>query len=158
MRVLRRSRGFCRRDLPASARRRRYPPHVMAPELSALQVKLFTSRTASIVSDPRPKSAFAIDTPPLVVVNTLVLSVLTCACTTKLCVPTPTLGSRKLKLCAELVSRTRVISSGVKVHVVGLAAHSPVKMNPRFADSDWIRWSKTTPLFRSGSVLWSGLV
>ena len=101
----------------------RYPPHVIAPELSVLQLKLFTRRTASIVSDPRPKSALETDTPPFVVLNTLVLSVLICACTTSECVPTPTLGSRKLKLCAEVVSRTSVISSGVSVQVVGLAAH-----------------------------------
>ena len=55
---------------------------VKVPELVVPQLKLFTSRTASTVNEPRPKMALAIDTPPFVVLITLVFSVLSCAWTT----------------------------------------------------------------------------
>ena len=55
---------------------------VKVPVLVVPQLKLFTSRTASTVNEPRPKRALATDTPPFVVLSTLVFSVLSCAWTT----------------------------------------------------------------------------
>src|SRR5205823_14399805 len=68
-----------RRSSPDSMRRAAaYMAQVKVPELVVPQLKLFTSRTASTVNEPRPKRALATDTPPFVVLSTLVFSVLSC--------------------------------------------------------------------------------